>query len=61
MPIARSRTFRSGNSEALRLPKDVAFGLDRMIAAQALIHRATLVTLNAGDFADVVGLQLIAW
>jgi antitoxin VapB len=25
---ARSRTFRSGNSEALRLPKDVAFGED---------------------------------
>jgi antitoxin VapB len=28
MPTARSRTFRSGNSEALRLPKDVAFGED---------------------------------
>ncbi len=28
MPIARSRTFRSGNSEAIRLPKDVAFGED---------------------------------
>ena len=28
MTIARSRTFRSGNSEALRLPKDVAFGDD---------------------------------
>ncbi len=28
MPIARSRTFRSGNSEALRLPKDVSFGDD---------------------------------
>ena len=28
MPVARSRTFRSGNSEALRLPKDVAFGED---------------------------------
>ena len=26
--VARSRTFRSGNSEALRLPKDVAFGDD---------------------------------
>ena len=26
MPRARSRTFRSGNSEALRLPRDVAFG-----------------------------------
>ena len=28
MTIARTRTFRSGNSEALRLPKDVAFGDD---------------------------------
>lgn len=28
MSIARSRTFRSGNSEALRLPRDVAFGED---------------------------------
>ena len=28
MAIARSRTFRSGNSEAIRLPRDVAFGND---------------------------------
>jgi len=28
MPIARCRTFRSGNSEAIRLPRDVAFGQD---------------------------------
>lgn len=35
--------------------------LDRMIAAQALVHRATLVTFNAGDFADVPGLQLLGW
>jgi antitoxin VapB len=26
MSVARSRTFRSGNSEAICLPKDVAFG-----------------------------------
>ena len=26
MIVARSRTFRSGNSEAIRLPRDVAFG-----------------------------------
>lgn len=32
-----------------------------MIAAQALVHRATLVTLNASDFADVVGLDLLGW
>lgn len=35
--------------------------LARMIAAQALVHRATLVTLNPDDFADVPGLQLKAW
>ena len=28
MSSADSRTFRSGNSEAVRLPKDVAFGRD---------------------------------
>ena len=38
MPIARSRTFRSGNSEALRLPKDVAFGRD-----------VELVIIRSGD------------
>ena len=26
MPTVTSRVFRSGNSEAVRLPKDVAFG-----------------------------------
>jgi predicted nucleic acid-binding protein len=35
--------------------------LDRMIAAQAIVHRATLVTLNAADFADIPGLKLVAW
>jgi antitoxin VapB len=28
MPTVTSRTFRSGNSEAVRLPKDVAYGVD---------------------------------
>jgi tRNA(fMet)-specific endonuclease VapC len=35
--------------------------LDRMIAAQALVHRAELITLNPDDFADVPGLVLRAW
>ena len=35
--------------------------LDPMIAAQALVHRATLVTLNPDDFSDVPGLSSIAW
>ena len=28
MPTVTTRTFRSGNSEAVRLPKEVAFGRD---------------------------------
>ena len=35
--------------------------LDRMIAAQALVHRATLVTCNGDDFRDVPGLTLLEW
>jgi antitoxin VapB len=38
MPVARTRTFRSGNSEAIRLPKDVAFGDD-----------TELVVVRSGD------------
>ncbi len=35
--------------------------LDRMIAAQALVHRAALVTCNGDDFRDVPGLDLLVW
>jgi predicted nucleic acid-binding protein len=35
--------------------------LDRMIAAQAMVHRATLVTMNGSDYADIPGLDLLAW
>jgi tRNA(fMet)-specific endonuclease VapC len=35
--------------------------LDRMIAAQALVHKATLVTMNPPDFADVAGLDTFVW
>ncbi len=35
--------------------------LDRMIAAHALVHRATLVTMNADDLSDVVGLEIRVW
>lgn len=35
--------------------------LDRMIAAQALVLRATLVTTNPSDFSDIPGLSLLAW
>jgi predicted nucleic acid-binding protein len=35
--------------------------LDRMIASQAMVHRAKLVTMNAADFNDILGLEVIAW
>lgn len=35
--------------------------LDRMIAATALVHGATLATLNPDDFRDVPGLVLEVW
>ena len=35
--------------------------LDRMIAAQALVHRSILVTKNGADYADVPGLTLLVW
>ena len=35
--------------------------LDRMIAAQARHHRATLITLNPRDFSDISGLTLLPW
>jgi tRNA(fMet)-specific endonuclease VapC len=35
--------------------------LDRMIAAQALVHRASLVTMNGDDYADIPSLSLVVW
>jgi predicted nucleic acid-binding protein len=35
--------------------------LDRMIAAQALIQGAPLITMNGADFRGVPGLQVIEW
>jgi antitoxin VapB len=42
MTVAKTRTFRSGNSEAIRLPKDVAFGED-----------LELVVVRSGDVLTV--------
>ncbi len=38
MSMVRGRTFRSGNSEAIRLPRDVAFG-----------ENVELVIVRSGD------------
>jgi predicted nucleic acid-binding protein len=35
--------------------------LDRMIAAQAIVHRASLVTMNASDYTDIPHLSLVSW
>jgi predicted nucleic acid-binding protein len=32
-----------------------------MIAAQALVHLATIVMRDAGDYADVPNLSLLSW
>ena len=42
MTIAKTRTFRSGNSEAIRLPKDVAFGKDLELV---VVRSGDVVTL----------------
>lgn len=42
MTVAKTRTFRSGNSEAVRLPKGVAFGED-----------VELVLVRSGDVLTV--------
>lgn len=34
---------------------------DRMIAATALAHDLTLITINGRDFADIPGLRLDVW
>jgi len=35
--------------------------VDRMIAATALVHGLTLITINGKDFSDIPGLSLIVW
>lgn len=57
-----------GDAEAdaySRILSTVAFSrakvLDRMIAATAMVHDLTLVTMNGSDFRDVPDLRLEVW
>ena len=47
MPVARGRTFKSGNSEAVRLPKDVAFG-----------EGVELIIVRSGDVMTIYPAQM---
>jgi len=47
MTVARSRTFKSGNSEAVRLPKDVAFG-----------DGVDLIIIRSGDVMTIYPAQM---
>jgi antitoxin VapB len=42
MSTAKSRTFRSGNSEAVRLPREVAFGVDTPVT---IVKSGDVVTI----------------
>ena len=35
--------------------------LDRMIATEAMVHRATMVTMNPDNFAEIPGPDILAW
>lgn len=53
MPVAKTRTFKSGNSEALRLPRDLAFGGDVEVT---MIRSGDVLTVfpSRGSIQDLV-------
>lgn len=53
MTRATSKTFRSGNSEAVRLPRDVAFGPDVELT---LVRSGEVLTIypSKGSIVDLV-------
>ncbi|HEY4545613.1 MAG TPA: AbrB/MazE/SpoVT family DNA-binding domain-containing protein [Pedomonas sp.] len=42
MTVVNSRTFRAGNSEAVRLPREVAFGADTEVT---IVRHGDVVTI----------------
>lgn len=52
--LAYGRIVATGDFDRRRI-------LDRLIAAQCLTRRASLITSNPRDFADIPGLALIPW
>lgn len=46
MTVVRTRTFRSGNSQAVRLPKDVAFGDDVELV---IVRSGDVMTIYPGE------------
>lgn len=67
--LVRSFTVLPFDSEALRAYRAILAGAgysrrkvaDRMVAATALAHDLTLITINGRDFADVPGLRREVW
>jgi antitoxin VapB len=53
MAVVKSRTFRSGNSEAVRLPREVAFGSEVEVT---LIRSGDVLTIypTRGSVAELV-------
>jgi tRNA(fMet)-specific endonuclease VapC len=59
-------TFRADEAERYgEIVKHAGYSrpklLDRMIAAQAILAHATLITMNGEDFRDIPGLTLEIW
>ena len=59
MTIAKTRTFRSGNSEAVRLPKDIAFGEGVELVAVRSGDVLTLYPAAASILEMIVRLQAL--
>ena len=60
VPLDRAATDEYG-----RIIRVIGFSrprlLDRLIAATAIVHDLTLVTINGPDFRDIPGLKLEVW